>query len=52
MKFKFIFLLVITLSIFSSCSKQELEPILEEDNTTLNEVGQEISSGTHGSTLD
>ncbi|WP_396636437.1 CAP domain-containing protein [Maribacter sp. R77961] len=47
MKFKFIILLVITLSIFSSCSKQELEPVLEEDNSTLNEVGQEISSGTH-----
>lgn len=47
MKFKFIFLLVITLSVFSSCSKQELEPLLEENNAGLNAENLEISSGSH-----
>ena len=46
MNFKNIFLLVLVLSIFSSCSKQELETNFEDDSA-LNKELQAIPLGSH-----
>jgi len=47
MKLKFIFLFILTVSIFTSCSKQELEPTFEEEKFALSEEGESISSAEH-----
>jgi len=47
MNFKYTFLITIILISFSSCSKQELAPTLEEENSSLTGENLEVSSGTH-----